>query len=78
MRNLKVETAGLEISSDAEVVEVAEAASNALSHLEQTIYGLNGRIGQTGLEIGEDAMEVFFEGAGEFAKGFESGEGNGS
>ena len=73
MRDLKVETTGLEISSDAEVMEVAETASDALSHLEQTIYGFNGGISQTGLEIGEDAMEVFFEGTGEFAKGLESG-----
>ena len=47
MRDLKVETTGLEISSDAEVMEVAETASDALSHLEQTIYGFNGGISQT-------------------------------
>jgi hypothetical protein len=73
MRDLEVKTAGLEISGDTEVMEVAKATGDALSHLEEAVNGFDGGISQAGFQIGQDAVEVFFESSGEFAEGFESG-----
>ena len=73
MRDLEVETAGLEISGDTEVMEVTKAPGNALSHLEEAVNGFDGGISQAGFKIGQDAVEVFFESSGEFAERFEPG-----
>lgn len=73
MRDSEVKTAGLEISGDAEVMEITKATGDALSHLENAVNGFDGGISQAGVEIGQDAGEVLFERAGEFAEGFEPG-----
>jgi hypothetical protein len=41
MRDLEIKTAGLEISGDAEVMEVTKAAGDALSHLEEAANGFS-------------------------------------
>ena len=73
MRDFEVKTAGLEISGDSEVKEVTKATGDALSHLEDAINGFNGSISQAGFEIGQNAVEVFFESSREFAERFEPG-----
>src|SRR5512145_1012765 len=73
MRDLEVKAAGLEISGETEVMEVTKATGDALSHLEQAVNGFDGGISQAGVQIGQDAVEVFFERSREFAEGFEPG-----
>jgi hypothetical protein len=50
MRDFEVKTAGLEISGEAEVMEVTKATCDALSHLEDGINGFDGSISQAGFE----------------------------
>jgi hypothetical protein len=73
MRDFEVKTAGLEISGDAEVMEVTKATCDALSHLEEAVDRFTGGISQAGFEISQNTVEVFFERSGEFAERFESG-----
>ena len=40
---MDVEIASLEVGSEAEVVEIAEALRNAFCHLERAVYGFDGR-----------------------------------
>ena len=68
---LEVKTAGLEIGGEAEVMEVTKATRNALSHLEETVNGFDRGIRQAGFQVGQDAVEMFFESSREFAERFE-------
>jgi hypothetical protein len=72
-RNLEVKAAGLEIIGDVEVMEVTKAPGDALSHLEEAVNGFDCGISQAGFQIGEDAVEVFFESSREFAEASEPG-----
>ena len=66
-----MKTAGLEIGGEAEVMEVTKATRNALSHLEETVNGFDRGIRQAGFQVGQDAVEMFFESSREFAERFE-------
>ena len=66
-----MKTAGLEISGEAEVMEVTKATRNALSHLEETGNGFDRGIRQAGFQVGQDAVEMFFESSRELAERFE-------
>src|SRR6476659_1706792 len=66
---LAVKTAGLEIGGEAEVMEVTKATRNALSHLEETVNGFDRGIRQAGFQVGQDAVEMFFESSRELAEG---------
>jgi hypothetical protein len=75
MRDLNVESSGFEIGCKAEVLEIGEAVGHAFCQLKDPIDGYDGRIDEMGLDIGKDAREMVFYGAGELLEGFESATG---
>ena len=55
---MKVESAGLEVAGESEVVEVAEAAGDALGQLQQPVDGFHGAISQFGFHVGQGAIAM--------------------
>ena len=61
MGDIELKCTGLEIGSDAKVVEVAKATSHALSKLKDAIDRLHGGVGQAGFHEGEDSVPTLFD-----------------
>ena len=48
-------------------MKVAEAASDAFGQLQQAFDGFHDAVGQAGFHVRQDAVEVTFDGASQFA-----------
>ena len=66
-----MKTSGFEIGHDAEVTQGAKPSGQTLSELEQTVNRLDGAIGKSSFQEGDNAAPMFLNALCQLAKRFE-------
>ena len=65
MRKIELEPTRFEQSYEAKVLEGTEVAGRAFGELNQSVYGLNEAIGDSGSEEGDDTSAVIADSMGQ-------------
>jgi hypothetical protein len=66
-----VKAGGLENGHDAEITQRAKTSGQTLSKLKQAVDSLDGAVGKSGFQEGDDTAPMFLNALGQVPKGFE-------